>query len=399
MESSLTNAVPESPAEKGLTAEEEKDLDTIMQSLDIDSSGSDIDENEDLGARDFTEEFGLSPVSFDHSSHQNVLIPTNPHSTLPTNTSKTTIAILLERLHLQSTHRLAHTALRLLLTHLPYTYRIQSHLQQLRMALLQLLGVRLLRDQVRHVLLLRHLQRRRQCRNRLRHEEHRIALQTRHRADQRDWLELPYTPTYLSPSADPDPRSSPPSVPASSPPPRRTHSPPSDSGPCSTLTHLPHTHLPQLALRVRVAAENRRIGLILQTTRHLRHQIRETLLHKQTTELQHTMVLRMLPLRRHHRTQLVERTVADRLLHHSTVRYLSSHHSISYHPRSQESTDPIHAHARLSYHLDCTTQSKAALPSTPHYPHIFIPSSYLNTSASFTRGSTVTKRTPVNAQA
>ena len=68
MESSLTNAVPESPAEKGLTAEEEKDLDTIMQSLDIDSSGSDIDENEDLGARDFTEEFGLSPVSFDHSS-------------------------------------------------------------------------------------------------------------------------------------------------------------------------------------------------------------------------------------------------------------------------------------------------------------------------------------------
>ena len=46
MESSLTNAVPESPAEKGLTAEEEKDLDTIMQSLDIDSSGSDIDENE-----------------------------------------------------------------------------------------------------------------------------------------------------------------------------------------------------------------------------------------------------------------------------------------------------------------------------------------------------------------
>ena len=95
MESSLTNAVPESPAEKGLTAEEEKDLDTIMQSLDIDSSGSDIDENEDLGARDFTEEFGLSPVSFDHSSHQNVFIPTNPHSTLPTNTSKTTIAILL----------------------------------------------------------------------------------------------------------------------------------------------------------------------------------------------------------------------------------------------------------------------------------------------------------------
>lgn len=88
MESSLTNAVPESPAEKGLTAEEEKDLDTIMQSLDIDSSGSDIDENEDLGARDFTEEFGLSPVSFDHSSHQNVFIPTNPHSTLPTNTSK-----------------------------------------------------------------------------------------------------------------------------------------------------------------------------------------------------------------------------------------------------------------------------------------------------------------------
>ena len=66
MESSLTNAVPESPAEKGLTAEEEKDLDTIMQSLDIDSSGSDIDENEDLGARDFTEEFGLSPVSYDH---------------------------------------------------------------------------------------------------------------------------------------------------------------------------------------------------------------------------------------------------------------------------------------------------------------------------------------------
>ena len=109
MESSLTNAVPESPAEKGLTAEEEKDLDTIMQSLDIDSSGSDIDENEDLGARDFTEEFGLSPVSFDHSSHQNVFIPTNPHSTLSTNTSKTTIPLI--GLHTQHSVYSSHTSL------------------------------------------------------------------------------------------------------------------------------------------------------------------------------------------------------------------------------------------------------------------------------------------------
>lgn len=63
LESSLATTTPASPAEKGLTAEEEKDLDSIMQSLDIDSSDSAIDETEDLGARDFTEEFGLSLLS------------------------------------------------------------------------------------------------------------------------------------------------------------------------------------------------------------------------------------------------------------------------------------------------------------------------------------------------
>ena len=76
LESSLADAQKtEEKKEKGLTAEEEQNLDSIMQSLDIESgdegnvenidldalgeSMSEVDEGEDIETRDFNAEFGL----------------------------------------------------------------------------------------------------------------------------------------------------------------------------------------------------------------------------------------------------------------------------------------------------------------------------------------------------
>lgn len=78
LESSLADAQKteeKKEKEKGLTAEEEQNLDSIMQSLDIESgdegnvenidldalgeSMSEVDEGEDIETRDFNAEFGL----------------------------------------------------------------------------------------------------------------------------------------------------------------------------------------------------------------------------------------------------------------------------------------------------------------------------------------------------
>lgn len=123
------------------------------------------------------------------------LIPITPFPLLntlhsPTNRTKTTIAVNLECFHLQSTHWLAHTAFRLFLTFPLHSYRIQSHLQQFRMTLLQLLSMGFFRDQVSHILLLCHFHRRCHCRNRLRNEQHRVTFQTRNSTNQRERLIL-----------------------------------------------------------------------------------------------------------------------------------------------------------------------------------------------------------------
>lgn len=188
LESSLGGGESGKREEKGLTAEEEENLDSIMQSLDIDSEGEDDgamgevdlealgaalssegEEGGDLGTRDFEAEFGLCGVCWKQGIKQ------------LRSTQNDRVFSPVMGLHTQHSVYLAPA---------PHAYGVQSHLQRAHAARLQLLRVVRLRHQVRHALLRRHLARRRQRRHRLRHQQHRVALQTRHCARQRHRLEL-----------------------------------------------------------------------------------------------------------------------------------------------------------------------------------------------------------------
>ena len=152
---------------------------------------------------------------------------------------------------------------------------------------------------------------------RLGHHEHRVLLQTRHSAHQRDGEVLRVTPrpASLLPSEDPGTESNRRSAGASLRCASPRHSPASASNPCSTLEFAPHSHLQHATVRVGVAAQQHGLGLGLQALGDLGNQIGEDLIDEQSAEVGHTVQRGVVPLRGGHSTQVAELTTLQRLHH------------------------------------------------------------------------------------
>lgn len=153
---------------------------------------------------------------------------------------------------------------------------------------------------------------------RLGHDEHRVLLQARHSAHQRDGEVLSVNPPWLRfalPSEDPDTGSSQQSAAASLryAPPRRSLA--SASDPCSTLEFAAHAHLQHAAIRIGVAAQQHGLGLGLQALGNLGNQIGEDLVDEQRAEVGHTVQRGVVPLRGGHSAQVAELAALQRLHH------------------------------------------------------------------------------------